>query len=40
VIISFFAPTVGIWALLLLFPTQILAARLPRKALPVGPEEH
>jgi len=40
VIISFFAPTVGIWALLLLFPTEILAARLPRNALPVGPEEH
>jgi uncharacterized membrane protein len=28
VIISFFAPTVGIWALLLLFPTQIIAARV------------
>jgi uncharacterized membrane protein len=28
VIISFFSPTVGIWALLLLVPTQIIAARV------------
>ena len=32
VIISFFSPTAGIWALLLLVPTQIIAGRLPRNA--------
>jgi uncharacterized membrane protein len=37
VVISLFSPTVGIWALLLLFPAQIIAGRLPRKASPVPP---
>jgi uncharacterized membrane protein len=31
-VISFFSPSAGIWALLLLFPAQIIAGRLPRKA--------
>jgi len=37
VVISLFSPTVGIWALLLLFPAQIVAARLPQKASPARP---
>jgi uncharacterized membrane protein len=32
VVISLFSPSAGMWALLLLFPAQIIAARLPRKA--------
>jgi uncharacterized membrane protein len=30
-VISLFSPSAGIWALLLLFPAQIIAGRLPRK---------
>jgi hypothetical protein len=37
VIISLFSPTAGIWALFLLFPTQIIAGRLARKASPIEP---
>jgi len=37
VVISLFSPTVGIWALLLLFPAKIVAARLPQKASPARP---
>ena len=31
-VISLFSPSAGLWALLLLFPAQIIAERLPRKA--------
>jgi uncharacterized membrane protein len=31
-VISLFSPSAGVWALLLLFPAQIIAGRLPRKA--------
>ena len=31
-VISLFSPSAGIWALFLLFPAQIIAERLPRKA--------
>ena len=31
-VISLFSPSAGIWALFLLFPAQIVAERLPRKA--------
>lgn len=39
VIASLFSPTVGIWALLLLLPAQLIAARLPRKASGIEPTE-
>ena len=35
-VISLFSPSAGIWALLLLFPAQIIAGRLPRKASPAN----
>jgi uncharacterized membrane protein len=35
--ISLFSPSAGVWALLLLFPAQIIAGRLPRKASSDGP---
>jgi uncharacterized membrane protein len=31
-VISLFSPSAGVWALLLLFPAQIIAGRLPRRA--------
>jgi hypothetical protein len=31
VIISFFSPALGMWALLLLFPAQVIAGRVSRK---------
>ena len=39
VIVSLFSPTGGIWALLLLFPAQMVAGRLPRRASRVEPTE-
>jgi uncharacterized membrane protein len=37
-VMSLFSPAAGIWALLLMFPAQIIAGRLPRKASPAPTE--